>query len=342
MVLVAKKKRSPSIHLKRRHGQHHAVDDRYHKAYWPYLPMAIVVSIGIFANAFWGTIQHGVLSYATNTSISGLLQETNEERVSVGLANLGLNTRLNQAAQAKANDMASRDYWSHNTPDGNPPWVFFANAGYQYQTAGENLAYGFGNSTETVIGWMNSPGHKANILNTTYTEVGFGIANAENYQGTGPETIVVAMYGSPQVIATPAPTTPKPAPHAQAKPAPTATPAPAKQAPISEPTTPKQEEIATEPVIVNDTKGTAQPAATPRNVSRVQLLSGGTAPWSMFAVSTIATVSIVIFFLKHGLMWRRVLVKSEVFVHKHPILDVTLVIVATVGVVLTRTSGIIR
>jgi len=346
MVLVAKKKRAPSIHHKRRHDQHHAQDDRYHKAYWPYLPMAAIVGIGILANIFWGTIQQGVLSYATNTSISGLLQETNEERVGVGLANLALNAKLNQAAQAKANDMASRDYWSHNTPDGQQPWVFFVNAGYQYQTAGENLAYGFDNSTATVIGWMNSPGHKANILNTTYTEVGFGIANAENYQGTGPETIVVAMYGSPQVAATPAApvTAPKPTPKAQTKPAQVASsaPTPTEQTPASQPEAQKPEQIATEPIVVNDAKDTEQPVAAPRNVSRVQLLSGGAAPWSMFAISTIATVCMVIFFLKHGLMWRRVLVKSEVFVQKHPLLDLALVAVVTIGIVLTRSSGIIR
>lgn len=350
MVLVAKKKRQPSISDKRRHGQHHARDDRYHKAYWPYLPMALIVGLGIFVNTFWGTIQHQVLSYATSMSISGLLQETNQERTGGGLANLSLNSQLNSAAQAKANDMAARDYWSHNTPEGNPPWVFFTNAGYQYQTAGENLAYGFDGSTEAVTGWMNSPGHKANIMNNTYKEVGFGIANAENYQGTGPETIVVAMYASPQAVAgssssqpaAPAPTkaaAPKPA----AKPAPTSQPVAAAPAPAAEtPPAPKEEANAT-PVTTKVQADKKAPAAVAsRSVARVQLLSGSTASWSGFAVSAIATVAIAIFFLRHGLLLRRVLVKSEAFVHHHPFLDITLVAIATVGIVLAQTDGIIR
>jgi uncharacterized protein YkwD len=191
MVLVTQKKRSTSIHDKRRSGRHHKQSQDYRKAYWPFLPMAAIVSLGIVANTFWGTIQQHVLSYATNMSVSGLLQETNEERVVGGLGSLTLNSKLNSAAQAKANDMATRDYWSHNTPDGQEPWVFISNAGYDYKTAGENLAYGFDSSTEAVIGWMNSPGHKANIMNNGYTEVGFGIVDVPSYQGTGEQTVVV-------------------------------------------------------------------------------------------------------------------------------------------------------
>jgi hypothetical protein len=78
-------------------------------------------------------------------------------------------------------------------------------------------------------------------------------------------------------------------------------------------------------------------------VARIQLLSGSsTASWSTFAASAIATVAIAIFFLRHGLLLRRVLVKSEAFVHHHPFLDIALVAVATIAVVLSRTDGIIR
>ena len=341
MVLVTQKKRPASTHDKRRQGRHHKHDGHYHKAYWPYLPMALIVGLGVVVNTFWGTIQQHVLSYATEMSISSLLQETNEERVGGGLGGLTLNAQLNQAAQAKANDMATRNYWSHNTPEGNPPWIFFTAAGYNYQTAGENLAYGFDTSTDAVIGWMNSPGHKANILNTTYKEVGFGVANAGDYQGTGPETIVVAMYASPQVAsaAASAPPAAKPAatkPAAAAAPAPVAEPTPA-------PSESPAEELNSTPVLVQEESESTTPVAvTPEKVARVQLLSGGSARWSTFAVSAIATVSIAIFFLRHGLLLRRVLVKSEAFIHKHPFLDIALVAVATVGFVLTRTDGLIR
>jgi uncharacterized protein YkwD len=335
MVLVApKRKRSVSLHEKRRHGRHHQHSHDYHKAYWPYLPMALIVGTGIIANVFWGSIQQSVLSYATNMSSSNLLQETNLERTNHGLKGLTANSELRSAAQAKANDMATRDYWSHNTPEGNAPWVFIADAGYKYQTAGENLAYGFDSSTEAVVGWMNSSGHRANILNTGYTEVGFGIANASEYQGTGPQTIVVAMYGSPEVVAS-----------APAEPAPTPA-APVKEK--TEPTPAPNEEVNATPVASAQEKSgtpvnTPAPTVTAQKVARIQLLSASTsAPWSAFAVSAIATVAIVIFFLRHGLLLRRVYVKSEAFIHKHPFLDIALVAIATIGFVLSRSDGIIR
>lgn len=308
--------------------------------------MGLIVGLGILVNTFWGTIQQHVLSYATDMSVSGLLQETNSKRIAGGLGNLALNAQLNQAAQTKANDMAARDYWSHNTPDGSPPWIFISNAGYDYKTAGENLAYGFDSSTEAVIGWMNSPGHKANIMNTGYTEVGFGIANAASYQGTGPQTIVVAMYASPAVLAAttttpaPPPSTPKPTPVA-AKPA----TQPVTPAPAAQPEAAPKEEANTTPAPIKEKSqdaATSTPTVTTQKVARIQLLSGATAAWSTFAASTIAAVALVVFFLRHGLLLRRVLVKSERFIHKHPLFDIALLAIATIGIILSQTGGIIR
>jgi len=343
MVLVTKTKRPTRTHKKQRSGTHHPhKDERYLRTYWPYLPLIAIVGFGLVFSNLWGVVQTNILGYATNTGISGLLQYTNSERAGNSLGGLTLNDKLNAAAQAKANDMVARDYWSHNTPEGNPPWVFFANAGYSYVTAGENLAYGFDNSNDTVVAWMNSPGHRANILNNSFVEVGFGIANSSNYQGTGPETIVVAMYGSTVAGAT-APITPTPVasvPTPAPAPTPAPIPEPAPTAPIPTPaeTEDKAEEVATAPTAVQNTPAVAQP----KNVSRIQLLSGGEAPWSMFAVSALATVSVAIFFLRHGLLWHKVLVRGESFIHKHPFLDVTLVGLAVVGYVLTRSDGIIR
>ncbi len=353
MVLVTSKKKRPTpVHHKRRRGEHHKKSHDYHKAYWPYLPMALIVTLGILANTYWGAIQHRVLDYATSMSANGLLQKTNEERVGGGLANLTINSKLNNAAQAKANDMAARNYWSHNTPEGSPPWVFVKDAGYDYKTAGENLAYGFDNSTETVVGWMNSSGHRANIMNDTYTEVGFGIANAADFQNNGPQTIVVAMYASPRVTATARAqtTTPPPAPTTQAQnPAPTPTPAPTEPTPEPDAAQPTNVSTPTEELAVAqnaDSDDIASPEVTPavstKKIARVQLLSGATAAWSAFAISSIATVALAVFFLRHGLLLRRAWVKSERFVHKHPAFDIALVAVATIGIVLTQTTGIIR
>ena len=343
MVLVSKTKRPNSIHHKRRHGQHHKRSSDYSKPYLPYLPLAIIVGLGVLVNSFWGVVQQAVLGYATNTSVSSLVEETNTQRTGAGLPALSLNNKLNQAAQAKAEDMAARNYWSHNTPEGNPPWMFFSNAGYDYKAAGENLAYGFDTSNTTVVAWMNSPGHRANIMNTTYTEVGFGIVNVENYQDTGPQTVVVAMYGTPQVAsAAAAAPTAKP----QSKPAPTPAPAQAQEQPkpvAEQPAsgTPAQE-IAQNPDIVVASELLNEIAPESKSVARIQLLTDTVTPWTIFAITALATVAIFVVFLRHSLVWHRALVRGERFILKHKFLDIALVLVGVLGFILTRSAGSIH
>lgn len=138
-----------------------------------------------------------VLGSHTNISRLSLLTSTNQERVKRSVSPLSENQLLNEAAQAKAEDMKQRNYWSHETPDGKQPWVFVDASKYSYDKAGENLAYGFMSSDATVAGWMQSPSHRENMLDNGYTEVGFGIAEASGYQGGGLETIVVAFYAAP-------------------------------------------------------------------------------------------------------------------------------------------------
>lgn len=189
-------KRHPNNYRKRT-GQHHKQGYHYAKAYWPYLPVFAALLFGIVLNGMVNHSHRSVLGYATSISPRILLAETNGERSAHKQAALQLNNQLTQAAQAKANDMAKRNYWSHNTPDGQEPWVFVDNTGYAYQAAGENLAYGFSTSNQVVQAWMQSPEHRANMLNSAYQDVGFATANIPNYQGNGPETVVVAMYGEP-------------------------------------------------------------------------------------------------------------------------------------------------
>ena len=167
------------------------------KAYWPYLPVFAVLGLGLFINSFVSRLHHNVLGYATNISSQVLLAETNGERLSNHAPALNLNDKLAAAAQAKANDMSKRGYWSHVTPDGKQPWSFVETSGYEYKAAGENLAYGFGTSDQVMTAWMHSTEHRNNVLNPNYQDVGFATANVANYQGGGPATIVVAMYGEP-------------------------------------------------------------------------------------------------------------------------------------------------
>jgi len=174
MTLTKTKPRRPTQEHKKRSGLHHHRSHDYVKTYWPYLPVLTILVAGILANSWLGHANRNVLGYATDMSIESLLTDTNQERASNGEVALGLDKQLGDAAQAKANDMAARDYWSHDTPDGKTPWTFIIKAGYNYQAAGENLAYGFTSASDTITGWMNSPEHRANILNASYRDVGFG------------------------------------------------------------------------------------------------------------------------------------------------------------------------
>jgi hypothetical protein len=198
MTLTKQKTQRLSANQRKRLGQHHNQGARhYSKTYWPYLPVFAVLLGGLLFNNWVGHQHHSVLGYATDVSPQVLLGITNGDRVSNHESALQLNPELTAAAQDKANDMAKRNYWSHVTPNGVQPWAFITAVGYQYEAAGENLAYGFGSSQQVMTAWMNSPEHRANILDADYQDVGFATANTPNYQGTGPETIVVAMYGEP-------------------------------------------------------------------------------------------------------------------------------------------------
>jgi len=204
MTLTKPKASRVSPNHRKRTGQHHTHNKHYVKAYWPYLPIFAVLALGIFFNSFLARANHSVLGYATSISPEVLLQETNGERTTRHEAALTLNAQLSAAAQAKANDMATRNYWSHETPDGKQPWSFIETAGYQYEAAGENLAYGFGTSEQVITAWMNSPKHRENILNAVYQDVGFATANVADFQGQGPVTIIVAEYGEPLGMINPA------------------------------------------------------------------------------------------------------------------------------------------
>jgi len=162
-----------------------------------YSSILAIVFFGLTINHLWSISSHRVLGDNTNISASTLLVDTNSYRAQDNKSTLSLNNDLMLAAQNKANDMVARDYWSHNTPTGIPPWTFITNAGYVYQSAGENLAYGFISSQDVLSAWMNSAEHRDNILNSNFQNVGFGIAYSSNYQGKGPETIIVAEYGQP-------------------------------------------------------------------------------------------------------------------------------------------------
>jgi hypothetical protein len=121
---------------------------------------------------------------------------TNSERAVNNLGQLVENPLLTAAAQAKAEDMAAKGYFSHVSPDGTVPWSWIKAQGYAYQYAGENLAVRFTDSSDVVNAWMASPTHRANIVKPVYTEIGVGVAQGE-FQGE-PATYVVQYFGAPK------------------------------------------------------------------------------------------------------------------------------------------------
>ncbi len=127
---------------------------------------------------------------------SVIVELTNEERDDANLGDLRRSSILDAAAQLKANDMAKHSYFSHYSPSGVSPWYWFDQAGYNYLHAGENLAVHFTNSDEVVEAWMDSPSHRANIVNDKYGEIGVGSARGE-FDGY-PTIFVVQLFGTPR------------------------------------------------------------------------------------------------------------------------------------------------
>ncbi|KUO07471.1 CAP domain-containing protein [Streptomyces sp. DSM 15324] len=120
-----------------------------------------------------------------------VVELTNRERTRAGLRPLAVDPLLTRAAQAHCADMVERAFYSHTSPEGTQPWDRAAAAGSTRQTIGENIACGQRSAAEVVEGWMNSPGHRANILKPAFTHIGVG------YTGGGPSgTYWTQLFGA--------------------------------------------------------------------------------------------------------------------------------------------------
>lgn len=125
-----------------------------------------------------------------------VLRLTNTERASEGLASLSANTKLGVVSDGHSLDMLTQDYFSHDDPSGCGSSCRATDGGYRWRAIGENIYMMSGykitpeKAAEMVVeGWMNSPGHRANILSASFIESGVGVA----YDGTS--IYVTAMYG---------------------------------------------------------------------------------------------------------------------------------------------------
>lgn len=123
-------------------------------------------------------------STITNSELSANEQEVfdliNAKRIEAGLSALKIDEELQNVARVKANDMVENNYFSHNSPTYGTPFNMIKNFGITYKAAGENIA---GNSSNqgAVTAWMNSEGHRANILSNNYNYTGIGVVSSSKY-----------------------------------------------------------------------------------------------------------------------------------------------------------------
>ncbi|MFE5028626.1 CAP domain-containing protein [Streptomyces sp. NPDC056656] len=122
---------------------------------------------------------------ATTAPASGdtarVLTLVNNERSKAGCSPLTMNAKLTKAAQDHSKDMASHRNMSHTGSDGSSPDDRITRAGYSWSSYGENVAYGYSTPEKVMAGWMSSPGHKRNILDCSFKEIGIGLAQPNSY-----------------------------------------------------------------------------------------------------------------------------------------------------------------
>jgi hypothetical protein len=189
--------------LKKYFIPHEENDHKPHILRTKSIVFVLVVALAV-EGAFWfGTAQLAPRSELFGIIVANtLIDETNQNRVAANEPKLAVSPLLDAAAQEKANDMVTNNYFAHTSPAGLSPWYWFEHVGYNYTYAGENLAVDFSNSQDVTDAWMNSPDHRANILNTNFTQIGMAAATG-TFEGH-PAIYVVELFGAPAPEASPA------------------------------------------------------------------------------------------------------------------------------------------
>ncbi len=142
-------------------------------------------------------VRSGGLSSTEQPEIAQVLELVNAQRALAACAPVSLNPQLSTAAQNHAQDMAARNFFSHMNPDGQSSGDRATLAGYNWFSLGENIAAGQQSAEEVMLGaygWMASPGHMANILNCSFTEIGVGHVNQA---GSTYDHYWVQVFGTP-------------------------------------------------------------------------------------------------------------------------------------------------
>ena len=121
------------------------------------------------------------VSQAVRAYEQEVVRLVNAQRAQNGLKPLAENWELSRVARYKSADMAGKRYFSHESPTYGSPYQMMRNFGISFRSAGENIAYGQRTPAAVVGAWMNSSGHRANILSSSYTQIGVGYHEAGNY-----------------------------------------------------------------------------------------------------------------------------------------------------------------
>ena len=122
----------------------------------------------------------GTISTSMNNDEKEVFDLINKQRTQNGLSPLKENSELQRVARIKAQDMVNNNYFSHTSPTYGSPFNMMKSFKISYNTAGENIA-GNSNNSSAVTAWMNSPGHRANILNSSFNQTGIGVITGSKY-----------------------------------------------------------------------------------------------------------------------------------------------------------------
>lgn len=167
----------------------------------PHIFRELAVAVILFGSVFLLGSSFGTTFFMRKTVLgvqmsSGVLIDlTNESRLADNQPALIRNPVLDQAAELKGTDMASKQYFSHDSPEGVTPWHWFRKVGYNFLYAGENLAINYTEAGDVERAWMQSPLHRANIMNVQFREIGLAVVEGV-YEGY-PTMYVVQMFGTP-------------------------------------------------------------------------------------------------------------------------------------------------
>lgn len=175
-------------------GNNHRPHALRHKALTTYAIAIILVKIAVS-----GLVAiYPSPSATSNLTPQNIIELTNAARTSHGLLALKPNASLSSASQSKGNDMLTKGYFAHISPTNVTPWYWLKRAGYNYNSAGENLAMDFLTAEDVTEAWLASPGHRKNILNGKYADIGVAVVTG-NLKGVS-TTIVVQFFGTPTVV----------------------------------------------------------------------------------------------------------------------------------------------